>query len=101
MTLFIAATTLSPDAVNSPDQYAQLEKDVAEKIKRECRHVEWKANYALMGPYDYLDVFEAPDVEEAMKAAAILRSRGHARVEVWPAKDWQRFKELMHEIEAA
>jgi uncharacterized protein with GYD domain len=101
MTLFIAATTLSPNAVTSPGQYEELEKEVVDKIRRDCRQVNWKANYALMGPFDYIDVFEAPDVEEAMKAAAILRSRGHARVEVWPAKDWRRFKELMHEVEGA
>lgn len=101
MTTFIAATTLSPDVVSSPLEYEKLEQQVEERIKRDCRQVEWKGNFALMGPYDYIDVFEAPDVEEAVKVAAILRSIAHAHVEVWPAKSWKRFKELMREIERA
>jgi len=101
MTTFIAATTLSSDTIDSPRRYEELEKEVMDKIKRDCRQIKWKANFALMGPYDYIDIFEAPDVDEAVKVAAILRYGAHARVEVWPAKSWQRFKELMHELEHA
>lgn len=99
MAIFVAATTLSPDAVTSPKQYEALEREVINQIREECRNIKWKANYTLMGPFDYLDIFEAPDVDEAVKVAAILRSRAHAKVEVWPAKSWQRFKELMQDID--
>jgi hypothetical protein len=32
---------------------------------------------------DYLNVFTAPDIEMAMKVAAIIRTFGHARTEIW------------------
>jgi GYD domain len=57
--------------------------------------VKWLANYAVLGPYDYLDIFEAPDIEAAMKISAIVRTLGHARTEVWAATEWKRFKEIV------
>jgi hypothetical protein len=39
------------------------------------RYVTWRANYAVLGPYDYLDIFETPDIEAAMKVSTIVRLR--------------------------
>jgi len=32
--------------------------------------VRWLANYWLLGPYDYLDIYEAPNEEVATKVSA-------------------------------
>lgn len=46
----------------------KLEKDVVKRIEKELgKGVTWGANYAVLGPYDYLDICEAPDIEAAMK----------------------------------
>ena len=63
--------------------------------------VEWLANYAILGPYDYLDIFRAPDVETAMKVATIVRTFGHAHTEVWAATEWKQFKEMVRNLPAA
>lgn len=77
-----------------------LGKKVEEKIKKTCPSVVWLANYATLGPYDYLDIFDAPDLETAMKVAVIVRSFGHASTEIWSAVEWREFKEIIASVPA-
>ena len=87
MATYVMLTKLSPEALSRPDS-------VEERIKKECPDVKWSANYAVLGPCDYLDVFEAPDADTATKVALLVRSFGHATTETWLATPWDRFLEL-------
>jgi uncharacterized protein with GYD domain len=100
MAHFIMLTRLAPTALQSPKTLEELEKKVMERIRSECSRVEWLHNFALLGPYDYLDVFKAPDFDTAFKVSAIVRSFGHAHTEVWGATEWAGFKELIREMPA-
>ena len=41
---------------------------------------------SLRGPYDFLHLYESPDVEAEFKMAAVIRSTGMvSSVETWPA----------------
>jgi uncharacterized protein with GYD domain len=88
-------TRLTPEAVKSPSDLARLERSVSDRIRKECPQVKWVANYAILGPYDYLDLFEAPDETVAAKVIMIVRSFGHAHTETWTAVPWERFKQLI------
>jgi uncharacterized protein with GYD domain len=67
-------TRLSPEALTRPQSVAELNTQVEDRIKKECPTVKWLANYAVLGPCDYLDIFEAPDADTATKVALIVRS---------------------------
>lgn len=95
MSTFAMLTRLSPEAVRSPHAVEILEGRVKRAVEHECPDVEWVASYAILGPYDYLDVFRAPDVATATKVAALVRIAGHATTEVWPATEWERFKRMV------
>jgi uncharacterized protein with GYD domain len=94
MAVYAMLTRLSPEALTRPESVAELNRQVADRIKQECPDVKWLANYAVLGPCDYLDVFEAPDSETATKVALLVRSFGHATTETWVATPWSRFVEL-------
>lgn len=94
MPTYVMLTKLSPEALTRPGSVIDLNRQVEERIRRECPGVKWVANYAVLGRCDYLDIFEAPDTESATKVALLVRSFGHATTETWLATPWDRFTEL-------
>ena len=97
---FVMLTRLSPDAVRSPRNLEQLERKVMDQIRSECPGVDWVGSYAVLGPYDYLDIFRANDIDAAARVSALIRTFGHAYTEVWPATEWTRFKEIVRNLPA-
>jgi uncharacterized protein with GYD domain len=95
MPTFIMLTRLHADAVRSPRDLEALERDAMKRVREECPDVEWLSSYAILGPYDYLDVFIANDIETAARVSALLRTFGHAHTEIWTATEWDRFKEIV------
>lgn len=94
MATFAMLTRLSPEALTRPESVVELNRKVEDRIRKECPGVKWLANYSVLGPYDYLDIFEAPDNDTATKVALLVRSFGHATTETWVATPWDRFEGL-------
>lgn len=101
MSTFIMLTRLTHGALASPSSLENLEREVMDRIRAECPDVKWQSSYAVLGPCDYLDVFQAPDIETATKVATIVRTFGHAETEIWGATEWERFKELVRYLPPA
>jgi uncharacterized protein with GYD domain len=101
MSTFIMLTRLDSEASRSPQALERLEKQAMDRVRAECPKVQWVASYAALGPYDYVDIFHADDVETATRVSTLIRACGHAHTEVWPATEWSRFKEMMRSIRVA
>jgi uncharacterized protein with GYD domain len=100
MGTYVLLTKISPESMTSPNKLKKLEVEVKNRIKKSCPQVRWISNYAVLGPYDYLDIFEAPDDLTASKVATIIRSFGHATTETWTAIPWDRFKGMVAQLAA-
>ena len=100
METFIMQTRLAPDAIRSPRSLEEHERRAMNRVRTQCPEVRWIHSYAVLGPCDYVDIFEAPDVETATKVATIIRTFGHGVTEVWAATPWERFKEIVRELPA-
>lgn len=98
MNSFVMLTRVSHESMRSPQALAMLEREVMARVRSDCPEVKWLNSYAVLGPYDYLDIFEAPDVATAMRVATLIRTLGHAESEVWPAASWSEFKAMLHEL---
>lgn len=98
MSTFIMLTHIAHMGTPTPEALEPLEREVMDHVRAACPEVQWRDSYAVLGPYDYLDIFEAPDAEMATKVATLVRTYGHADAEVWPATAWGRFKDMLHTI---
>lgn len=101
MPTYVMLTRVSGDALRDPASLEELGRRVTDKLRTDCPQVKWLASYAVLGAYDYVDLFEAPDNEAATTVAVIVRSFGHASTETWPATTWERFKQLLRPASSA
>jgi len=73
-------------------------KEWLSKVRTACPEVHWVAHYALLGPYDFMDIYEAPDVETAHRVALISRSEGAVTAESWPAMPYERLLAVLEQV---
>lgn len=98
MPTFVMFTRLSPEALTSPGAVERLGNEVSLRLREKCPEVKWLSSYFVLGPYDYLDIYEAPNEETASKVALIVRSFGHATTETWALTPWKRYIELARSL---
>ncbi|MFZ1102790.1 MAG: GYD domain-containing protein [Hyphomicrobiaceae bacterium] len=96
MQTFVMLTRLAPDAVKSPRALEDLERKAVEAVKAKCPRSSGRT--AVMGPYDDIDILEAPDLANAAQVSAQVRAFGHAHTEIWGAMEWARFKEAVRAL---
>ncbi len=98
MQTFVLMTKLAPDASKHLKDQAKQGRLWLEKVKEKCPKVNFIAHYALLGPYDFLDIYEAPDEEIAAKVSLISLQSGAFQAESWVAIPYRRFVELADEV---
>ncbi|MEK6570080.1 MAG: GYD domain-containing protein [Bacteroidota bacterium] len=98
MQTFILMTKLSPEVAKQVKDRAKLGRAWLDQVKAKCPEVKFVAHYALLGPYDFLDIYEAPNEETAAKVSMISVSNGAFQAESWTAIPYKRFVELTEEI---
>jgi uncharacterized protein with GYD domain len=101
MQTYILMTRLAPASLDSPKALEVIERQVMDRVRSECPEVEWLSSFAILGPWDYMDIFRADDIATATKISTLVRTFGHAHTEVWAATEWKHFKELMRDLPAA
>lgn len=96
MPIFILATKLqNPDLVEKrKNQGEKWLKLVREKVP----DIKWIAHYAILGPYDFLDIFEVKNEQDATKVSLLSRSAGATFAESWTAIPYAEFLELVEDL---
>lgn len=94
MQTFILMTKLSPEVAKRMKDRARLGRAWLDQVKQKCPEVKFVAHYALLGPFDFLDIYDAPDAETAAKVSMISLSNGALQAESWTAIPYKRFVEL-------
>ena len=98
MATYILMTKLSSEVSKRMRDRERIGEQWKQRIKEKCPEVKFVAHYALLGPYDFLDIYEAPDEEAAAKVSMITLAHGALQAESWTAIPYRRFVEMAKEI---
>jgi len=95
---YILMTKLAPEISKQVRDRSQLGRTWLDQVKEKCPEVRFLQHYALLGPYDFLDIYEAPDAETAAKVSMISQVNGAFQAQSWTAIPYKRFVELTEAI---
>ena len=98
MATYILLTKLSPEESKKIHKRVKLGHVWLEEVKTKCPMVTFKAHYALLGRYDFMDIYEAPDEKTAAKVSMIGLANGAYSAESITAIPYKEFIELISEV---
>jgi uncharacterized protein with GYD domain len=99
MPTFILMTRLAAESLKDVEVRRAMGRTWLKKVKAACPEVKWIAHYHILGPYDFMDVYEAPDVETAYRVSVISRAEGAVSAESWQALPYDEFLDLLEKVE--
>ncbi|MEZ5083088.1 MAG: GYD domain-containing protein [Bacteroidales bacterium] len=98
MQTYILLTKLAPDLSKKMKDRAALGHTWLDHVKVKCPEVKFIAHYAILGQYDFIDIYEAPDNETAAKVSIISQANGALSAESLTAIPYKKFIKLTKEI---
>ncbi|MBI5535320.1 MAG: GYD domain-containing protein [Deltaproteobacteria bacterium] len=100
MPTFVLMTKMSAELAGDPRGRKRAGRDWMRHVAEKCPGVKWIAHYALLGQYDFMDIYEAPDVETAHKVSFLSMAGGAANAESWHALPYDKYVSVVSETEA-
>ena len=98
MPIYVLMTTLAPGNIRNASERQTKGKTWLQKVTQTCPEVKWLAHYALLGRYDFMDIYEAPDDATAHKVSLVSRNEGAVAAESWPAIPYDLHLQLFEEV---
>ncbi len=98
MAVYILVTKFSPELMKDIKKREELGQRWREAVHRNCPSVRFKDHYAILGRYDFIDIFEADNEEEAAKVALISMVHGATFAETWTAIPYKRFLDIVRDL---
>ena len=89
MAFYVMFTTLTDEGRKTIKDKPKRIKEVNKEV--EAMGVKIVAQYALLGPYDFINILEAPDNITVSKVAVELGSRGTLQTMTMPAMTLDEF----------
>ncbi len=83
MAIYIALSNLTDEGRNTIKQRPQRIKEVNKEI--EAMGIKVLGQYAVLGPYDFVTLLDAPSNESVLKMSVELGSRGTVQLVTLPA----------------
>jgi uncharacterized protein with GYD domain len=100
MATYVLMTKLDPSALRDPRGRRKTGEDWLARVENLCPGLKWRAHYALLGPYDFMDVYEAPDEETAFRVSLLSRELGAVSAESWPALPYDDFLPIAESVDS-
>ena len=97
MATFILLSTLTDDGAQTIKEDPGRILAVNQELERMGVHV--VSQWAVLGPYDFVNVVEAPDNVTIARVSAVLSSRGSIKIMTLPAIPIAEFIDGLHHHE--
>lgn len=104
MKTFVMMTKIAPrdaDIIEVTNKLKAHSRDSVawlDEINKQCPEVKVLAHYAILGPYDFMCIYEAPDEKAAAKVSLLSRGRGAFQVESWHAIPSKEIADLVEKL---
>ena len=98
MKTFILMTKLSAEISMHMKERQTLGRNWLDEVKSKCPEVKFLSHYALLGEFDFLDIYEAPDDETAAMVSLISRENGAIEAQSLTAIPYKDFLELTKKL---
>jgi uncharacterized protein with GYD domain len=98
MQTFFLMTKLSPEMSKQVKNRSKIGRAWLDMVRKKCPEVKFKGHYALLGPYDFVDIYEAPNEESAAMVSMISLANGAVQAESWTAIPYKRFLKLTEKV---
>ncbi len=89
MPIYVLLSRLTDEGCESIKKNPERIKEVNQEVEEMGGKV--LSQYAILGPYDFINIVEAPDNETISKISLELASRGTVRIQTLPAVDLENF----------
>jgi uncharacterized protein with GYD domain len=99
MPIYVLMTKLAPETEADPRGRRAVGREWKKLVDKAVPEVKFLAHYALLGPYDFMDIYEAPDEAAAHRVSLLSRERGALSAESWPAMPYEQYVKLAEELE--
>jgi uncharacterized protein with GYD domain len=101
MATYLLMTKLGAGSMHDPQGRRRAGQEWKKKVEQQAKGIRWLAHYALLGPWDFVDVYEAPDQETAFKVTLLSRELGAVAAESWPAMSYEKYLPIIEAAEKA
>ncbi|HEY3357960.1 MAG TPA: GYD domain-containing protein [Polyangia bacterium] len=99
MPTYVLMTKLSTQVEADPRGRKIVGNEWKKLVDRACPGVTWIAHYALLGRFDFMDIYDAPDDATAHQVSLLSREAGAITAESWPALPYDQYLTLAGEVE--
>lgn len=89
MPTYILLSSLNPGGLETLKERPERLKEVNAEIERMGAKI--IAQYAVLGPYDFVNILEAPDEKTIAKISVTMGARGTVRIQTLTAMDVDEF----------
>jgi uncharacterized protein with GYD domain len=98
MTTFVLLSKVSPASAGQMNDLAEMDEVFDSELGQSLPEVKRVASYALLGAYDFMHIFEAPDAATAAKVALLANRFGVSSTQTFTAIPFAEFKELAQDV---
>ena len=93
MPTYILLSSLNPGGLETLKERPERLREVNQEIERMGATV--KEQYAVLGPFDFVTILEAPDNATVAKISVSMGARGTVRIQSLPATPVEEFIESL------